>query len=163
MGFRISGLPIEQFEHLLALDEAEALVQAGAVQLTVDQSHAFPCRVSLQDAVPGEKVLLLNFTHQPAESPYRASGPIFVRRGAQRTHVAVDQVPDQQRRRLLSVRAYDARDWIVAAEVAPGTELESVIERFFADPRVAYLHLHNARPGCYAARVDRTEEVNSEQ
>ena len=155
MGFRISGLPVEPFEPLLAVDDDEALAQAGAVKLTVDEDHAYPCRVSLQDAVPGEQVLLLNFKHQPAESPYRASGPIFVRRGANRTHVAVDEVPEQQRRRLLSVRAYDARDWIVAAEVTPGTELESVIERFFADPRVAYLHLHNARPGCYAARVDR--------
>ena len=155
MGFRISGLPIERFEPLLALDDSDALERAGAVRLTVDEPHAFPCRVSLQDAVPGEQVLLLNFLHQPAASPYRASGPIFVRRAAARTQVAVDEVPAQQRRRLLSVRAYDTRDWIVAAEVTPGTELESVIERFLADSRVAYLHLHNARPGCYAARVDR--------
>jgi hypothetical protein len=33
--------------------------------------------------------------------------------------------------------------------------LEEVIARFFADPQVAYLHLHNARPGCYNCRVDR--------
>jgi hypothetical protein len=155
MGFTISGLPVERFEHLLAVDDEEALAQAGAVKLTVDEPHAFPCRVSLQDAVPGEQVLLLNYTHQPADSPYRASGPIFVRRAAARTHVAIDEVPEQQRRRLLSVRAYDARDWIVASDVTAGAELASVIERFFADPRVAYLHLHNARPGCYAARVDR--------
>jgi hypothetical protein len=155
MGFRISGLPIERFEHVLTLEDDDALARAGALRLTVDAEHAFPCRVTLQDAVPGEQVLLLNFEHQPADSPYRASGPIFVRRDAKRTQVAVDEVPDQQRRRLLSVRAYDARDWIVAAEVTPGTELESLIQRFFADPRVAYLHLHNARPGCYAARVDR--------
>ena len=156
MGFRISGLPIERFEHMLDVDDADELAKAGAVQLTVDEAHAYPCRVSLQDAAPGEQVLLLNFTHQPADSPYRASGPIFVRRAARGRHVAVDEVPEQQRRRLLSVRAYDARDWIVAAEVTPGAELEAVIERFFADPAVAYLHLHNARPGCYAARVDRS-------
>ena len=64
-------------------------------------------------------------------------------------------IPDQQRRRLLSVRAYDATDTIVDAEVASGTELETLIGRFFADPRVAYLHVHNARRGCYACRVDR--------
>jgi hypothetical protein len=155
MGFRISGLAIEQLEHLLALDDDEALARAGAVRLTVDEPHAYPCRVTLQDAAPGEQVLLLHFVHQPADSPYRACGPIFVRRDARRTHHAVDEVPEQQRRRLLSVRAYDARDWIVAAEVTPGAELEALIEHFFADPRVAYLHLHNARPGCYAARVDR--------
>ena len=155
MGFKISGLPVEHFEHLLAVEDTDALARAGAVRLTVDEPHSYPCRVSLQDAVPGEQVLLLTFTHQPADSPYRASGPIFVRREAVRTHVAIDEVPEQQRRRLLSVRAYDARDWIVAADVTQGEELEVVIERFFADPRVAYLHLHNARPGCYAARVDR--------
>jgi hypothetical protein len=113
MAFRISGLPIERFEHMLVLDDDDALARVGAVRLTVDEPHAYPCRVTLQDAVPGEQV-------------------------------------------LLSVRAYDARDWIVAAEVTPGTELEPLIERLFADPRIAYLHLHNARPGCYAARVDRT-------
>ena len=156
MGFSISGLPIDRFEPLLRLD-ARALEATGVVELRVDEEHAFPCRVTLEDAVPGERVLLVNFTHQPADSPYRASGPIFVRRDAAQTRVAVDQVPDQQRRRLLSVRAYDARDWIVKAEVTPGTELEAVIEQLFADPRVAYLHLHNARPGCYAARVDRRE------
>ncbi len=154
MGFRISGLPLERVGHLLRLDAAE-LQAAGVVELRVDEEHAYPCRVTLEDAAPGEHVLLFSFPHQPAGSPYQASGPIFVRRGATQTRIAVNEVPDQQRRRLLSVRAYDARDWIVAAEVTPGTELEPVIERLLGDPRVAYLHLHNARPGCFAARVDR--------
>jgi hypothetical protein len=39
--------------------------------------------------------------------------------------------------------------------VSPGSELEALIERFLAEPRVAYLHVHNARRGCYACRVDR--------
>jgi hypothetical protein len=26
-----------------------------------------------------------------------------------------------------------------------------------ADPHVAYLHAHYAKPGCYAARIDRAE------
>jgi hypothetical protein len=156
MGFKITGLPIEQVEHLLRLDP-EPLRAAGVVELVVDEPHMYPCRVTLQDAVPGEQVLLFTFEHQPADSPYRASGPIIVRREAARSHVAVDEVPDQQRRRLLSVRAYDVRDWIVDSDVVPGTELEAAIERLFANPSVAYLHLHNARHGCYAARVDRWE------
>jgi hypothetical protein len=155
MGFRISGLPVERFEHLRSL-EGDALREAGAVELHVDRPHAWPCRVTLQDAVPGERVLLLNFRHLASDSPYASSGPIVVRRDADRTHVAVDQVPEQQRRRLLSVRAYDERDWIVDSDVTPGTGLAAVIERLLANPQVAYLHLHNARNGCYAARVDRT-------
>jgi hypothetical protein len=154
MGFRITGLPFDRFEHLMRLGDA-ALEAAGVVELRVDEEHAYPCRVSLEDAKPGERVLLLHFPHQPANSPYQASGPIIVRRAAARTRSVVNDVPDQQRRRLLSVRAYDGRDWIVAAEVTAGTGLEAVIESMFADPRVAYLHLHNARHGCYSARVDR--------
>jgi hypothetical protein len=154
MGFQISGLPLQSFAGLLQMD-ADQLQAAGVIDLRVEDEHTWPCRVTLQDAVPGERVLLLNYRHQPAESPYAASGPIVVRREAGDTHVAVNEVPEQQRIRLLSVRAYDAKHWIIGAEVTPGTELESVIESLFADPRVAYLHLHNARYGCYSARVDR--------
>ena len=120
MGFRISGLPFEQFEPLLGLDTA-ALAARGVVDLCVEEEHAWPCRVTLQDAVPGERVLLLNYRHQSADSPYASSGPIVVRRHADRTCIALNEVPDQQRRRLLSVRAYDSRHWIVAGDVTPGT------------------------------------------
>jgi hypothetical protein len=154
MGFQISGLPIESFKNLLTMDSA-GLSAAGIVELCVEEEQCWPCRVTLQDAVPGERVLLFNYRHLAAESPYAASGPIVVRRVAERTRVAVNEVPQQQRSRLLSVRAYDERHWIVDADVTPGTGLADVIERFLADPRVAYLHLHNARHGCYSARVDR--------
>ena len=155
MNFLIRAIPLDDVAPLLRLD-GEGLAAAGAVELRVDARHTFPCRVSLEDAEPGERVLLLTYAHQPADSPYRASGPIYVRRAARPARLAPGVVPDQQRRRLLSVRAYDARDWMVSAEVTEGGSLEGVIERMFAEPRVAYLHLHNARPGCYAARVDRT-------
>ena len=69
--------------------------------------------------------------------------------------MAINEVPDQQRRRLLSVLAYDAEHSMVDAEVASGAELEALIERFFGNERVDYLHVHNARRGCYACRVDR--------
>ena len=64
-------------------------------------------------------------------------------------------MPDQQRRRLLSVRAYDERNWIIDAEVTPGSELGSLIKRLFKNSAVNHLHVHNARYGCYACRVDR--------
>ena len=154
MDFRISGLPIAPFAPLLELD-ADALRARGIVELPVEEPHVWPCRVSLEDALPGERVLLLNYRHQPADSPYAASGPIVVRRLARATRSTVNEVPEQQRRRLLSVRAYDVRGWIVDAEVTPGTGLERVIEQFFGDPAIAYLHVHNAGRGCYACRIDR--------
>jgi hypothetical protein len=30
-----------------------------------------------------------------------------------------------------------------------------MFERFLANPQTSYLHVHNARRGCYAARVER--------
>lgn len=80
MGFRISGLPSEPFEHLLQLD-AEGLREAGVVELRVHAEHEYPCRVSLEDAALGEQVLLVNFEHQPTDAQRatrvlcRAGGP----------------------------------------------------------------------------------------
>jgi DNA segregation ATPase FtsK/SpoIIIE-like protein len=37
-----------------------------------------------------------------------------------------------------------------------GKDIEAAIARLFADARAAYLHVHFASPGCYAARIDRT-------
>jgi hypothetical protein len=154
MQFRITGLPLTEFAAILQFDEA-GLRSAGITSCIVDEPHAYPCRITLEDAIPGEEVLLLSHAHQRAGTPYDSSGPIFIRRHATATASVVNAVPDQQRRRLLSVRAYDAGHCMVDAEVAPGTELESLIGRFFADPGVSYLQVHNARRGCYACRVDR--------
>ena len=101
MDFRISGLPLAPFLPLFELD-ADALRAQGVAELTVEEPHAWSCRVSLEDALPGERVLLLNYRHQPAEPPYAASGPIVVRRAVTATRSICNAVPDQQRRRLLS-------------------------------------------------------------
>lgn len=152
--FRIAGLPAGPFQELFSLDETQ-LAARGIEQRVADAAFSFPCRVSLEDALPGEELLLLSYAHQPASTPYAASGPIFVRRHAAEARVAANEVPDQQRRRLLSVRAYDARHYLIDADVTPGTALEELIHRFFGDGRVSYLHVHNARHGCYACRVER--------
>lgn len=154
MNYVISGLPLQSFQALFALDE-HALRERGVVRQVADSKPGFPCRITLQDAEPGETLLLLPWTHLDVDTPYRASGPIFVREAALTTGMFRNMIPDQQSSRLLSVRAYDAEGWMRAAEVAEGTLLESLIERFFADAQVAYLHVHNARRGCYACRVDR--------
>lgn len=154
MDFRITGLPFQHFAPLLAMDDA-GLRRAGITPMVADAPHAYPCRVTLEDALLGEQVLLLTYAHQPSDSAYASSGPTFVRRNALATRSTLNRVPEQQRRRLLSVRAYDHRNWMVDGDVTPGAALESLIERFFARPEVNYLHVHNARPGCYACRVDR--------
>jgi len=114
----------------------------------------FPCRISLTDAEVGEEVILVHYEHHTVASPFRASHAIYVRAGEQQ-YDAVDRVPPMLRSRLLSVRAFDADGMLVDADIADGADLEALIERQFAQPQTQYLHIHFARPGCYAARVDR--------
>lgn len=152
--FQLIPLPIERFVSLLAQSDEE-LQTTGVRRMVVDKKPGYPCRVSLVDAEPDEEVLLVPFTHQDVASPYRASGPIFVRVSAQTVKLEVDEIPTMFRSRLLSIRAYDAADMMVGAEVLKGSEIEEQIRRFFGDNRVEYLHLHNARPGCYNCRVER--------
>ena len=152
--FRIVGLPLAQFRPLFSRDDDE-LAQQGARRLAVDAKPGFPCRVSLQDAEIGEHVILIPFVHHDVESPYRASGPIFVRETAREIQLEPGEIPDVVQGRVMSVRAYNDRGTMVNASVTPGRELKSQIEKFLADPNVSYLHLHNAGAGCYSCRVER--------
>ncbi|MCY7353906.1 MAG: DUF1203 domain-containing protein [Lysobacter sp.] len=154
MDYIIRGLPLESFRPLFGLDAAR-LQQGGIERRIADAKPGFPCRVTLQDAEPGESLLLLPFEHHPVDSPYRSSGPIFVRESAQASVAVRNHIPEQQQARLLSVRAYDKEGSMRDAEVVEGSDLEMLIVRFFADSRVSYLHVHNARRGCYACLVDR--------
>lgn len=154
MSFRIRGLAPQQFQSLFALDDA-ALAGRGIRRCIADVSPGYPDRIELRDAEPGESLLLLNYTHQPADTPYRASHAIFVLEGAKQAFDQEGKIPPALRRRLLSLRAFDAADMLVDADVVHGREVEPVIERLLADPRVQYLQAHYAKPGCYSARIDR--------
>lgn len=152
MSFRFKGLPSDQFAPLFKLSDSELEVR-GFRRMTVDEKPGFPCRVTLADAEPGEEVLLVNFEHQPAHSPYRSIGPIFVSRAA----AAYDgnDVPPALRGRQLSLRAYDRDGMMVDADVVDGREIEPVLTRLFARDDTDYVHVHNAKRGCFAARVER--------
>ena len=103
----------------------------------------------------GEELLLLNYEHQPALTPYRSTHAIYVRNTAQRAFDAVNTVPDVLTSRLLAVRAFDVTHMMIDAEVCEGVEAVHMFERFLSNADTAYLHVHNARRGCYAARVER--------
>jgi hypothetical protein len=108
----------------------------------------------LTDSKEGDELLLVNYEHHPVDSPYRMRFAVYVRRGEE-TYDAIDQVPEQLRIRHVAVRSFDRNGMMVGWELVDGRELEGAIERLFADPNAAYLHVHYAAPGCYAARIDR--------
>ena len=154
MDFHIRPLEAQRFAHLFDLSDA-ALAKRQARRQTVMASPGTPCRVSLQDAAVGETVILLNHAHQPEDSPYRASHAIFVRQGARQAQLAVNEVPEVIRCRLVSLRLFDASHMMIDADVMPGDAVGAAIAAAFDATAVAYAHIHNAKPGCFAAAVHR--------
>jgi hypothetical protein len=152
--FQFHALAAEQFRHLSGLTDEE-LARAGIRRMLVDEKPGYPCRVSLADAEVGERVYLLSYLHHDVKSPYRAAGPIFVREGVRTARPEPNEIPLMFRHRLLSVRAYDRAALLVAADVVQGETLEAMIRRLLEDPQVSYLHVHNAKPGCFNSRVER--------
>ena len=154
--FRLVGLAAENFEPFFAMSDDE-LAALGARRVVADAPTGFPCRVSLADAAPGDELLLLPFEHLSTRSPYRASGPVFVRRGVPRAVLAPGEIPPYVTRRAMSVRAYDANDMMVDADVCDGTDVRGALDRMLADDAVAFIHLHNAKRGCFSCRVERAD------
>jgi hypothetical protein len=154
VSFQLVGLPYEPFAQLFALPDDE-LHARNAKRVFADSKPGYPCRVSLADADIGEELLLLPYQHQPAQSPYRASGPIFVRKHAIQRTIEPGLVPDYVGSRLMSARAYDALHQMIDATVCAGSETPAVIRRMFSNPVVSYLHLHNANRGCFSCSVQR--------
>ncbi|KAB8318340.1 DUF1203 domain-containing protein [Tolypothrix campylonemoides VB511288] len=154
MGYVIRGIDPTPFVPLYGLDDA-ALAARGVRRCAVDATPGFPDRVELRDLEPGETALLLNHLHQPARTPYRGRHAIFVREGAREAAVVRDRIPDVLHRRILSLRAFDAEGMMLDADLAEGDAIDATVRRLLADARVASVHAHNAKRGCFAARIER--------
>jgi hypothetical protein len=154
MTFRVTGLSPEPFRPLFGLS-GEELARRGVRRVVADSPFGFPDRIEISDATPGESLLLVNYLHQPADTPYRSSHAIFVRERAVAPTDLVGDIPPAMRARPLSLRAFDGNAMMVDADLVDGAAAEGLIERLLADPEVAYIHAHYARRGCYAGRIER--------
>ena len=152
--FQFVALPIENFSHLFAMNDAE-LEAHGARRMHVGSYPGYPCRVSLVDAPVNERVILTPFRHHDVISPYQSAGPIFVREYAQTANPHVNEIPVMFHHRVLSVRAYDEAALMKSARVVEGRALAETIRDFFTTASISYLHIHNAGPGCFNCMVRR--------
>ena len=149
MSFRITGLPRADFAPLFGLSD-EALAARGVIRMTVDVTPGFPCRIGLRDLEPGETALLLNFAHQPADTPYRSAHAIFVGEGSVEAAPAPSEVPEVMARRTLSIRSFDGGGMMLDAGLTDGREAAALITRLLEDARAESVHIHNAGRGCFA-------------
>lgn len=154
MAYTITGVDPAHFTHLFGLDDAE-LARSNAVRRRIKEGETYPERIELRETRVGEDVLLVNYTHQSAATPYQASHAIFIAEGAKVPAVYHDTVPPALAKRMISLRAFDGSHFLAGAEVVAGHDLEARILDFLARPEVAYLHAHYAGPGCFAAKIER--------
>ncbi|MEM7718741.1 MAG: DUF1203 domain-containing protein [Pseudomonadota bacterium] len=154
MTYHIKGLDPAPYHHLFGAD-AETLAAAGAVRVCATHAPGFPDRITLDDARVGQDVLLLPHVSQPANTPFRATHAIYLTEGAEIAFDAKDTLPPAMQRRPQSLRAFDAKGMMRAADIAEGAAIDALIARLFDDPEVTELHAHNARQGCFMARITR--------
>ena len=152
--FQIKSLQDSEFSNFFKLGNAE-LEKVGAIKMTADKNPGFPCRVSLEDAEIGEEVILLPYRHHQTNSPYQSTGPIFVRKNAKTATLDINEIPKMLDDRLLSIRAYNKKGMMKEALVSEGHNLKAILTTTFNNPEINYIHIHNAKAGCYNCKVER--------
>lgn len=154
MPFQIHALAPEPFQHLFSLNDKE-LEKHHAMRVTASSRPGYPCRVSLDDAQVGEELILVHYQHADIASPYRASHAVYIRRGVEQATLPKNEVPELFSHRLLSLRAFNQKHLMVNADVVDGAKVDECLNTMFEDPTVDYIHIHYAKPGCFAAKATR--------
>ena len=151
MAYRIAGLDPAAFA------DADALVAAGAMRVQATQQPGFPCRITLEDAAPGERLLLLNHVSHDVATPFRSSYAIYVREGAAAAAEHIDATPAFFGHRTLGLRGFDAAGLLRAADVPPPGRADAAIRTMLETAEIAYIDIHNAGAGCFMARAERQD------
>lgn len=154
MAYRIAGLCREPFKHLFGLDDDQLAAQ-NARRVVADRKPGFPCRITLEDAEPGESLILTNHVSHDAATPYRTAYAIYVREAATEGAVYTDELPPVLRDRPLSLRGFDHEGMLRGALLALPGEADGKIRELFERPEIATIHAHNAAYGCFAAKIER--------
>lgn len=152
--FIISGIKLAEVKYLYTLDEQE-LKAAGVAKIRVRENPGYPCRISLQDANIDEEVFAFNYEHHQVNSPYRSSGPVFIRLNANEVQLRRNEIPQMLTHRYLSLRVYDEKGSMIDATTVDGKHLKRSIQAIFENKKASYIQVHNAKPGCYNCQVDR--------
>ena len=154
MTYRIEGLRPEECSGLPGLAD-EQLARRGALRVIADSKPGFPCRISLEDAEPGETLILFNHVSHDVPTPFRSAYAIYVREGIREPARYVDETPPVFEGRALSLRGFDSKGILRGALLALPGEADAKIRALFERPEIETIHAHNAAAGCFAAKIVR--------
>jgi Protein of unknown function (DUF1203) len=126
------------------------------------QSRRSICRRCLRRFNPGERRLLFKYRPFQKEGVFAEAGPIYIHETDCRPEAEIlTGYPTEFRELPLLLRAYTRDDGQVDSKLIKDGDAETVIDTFFADREVAYLHLRDGESGCYYARIERAEETRN--
>jgi len=151
MTYRIEGLDPTAFA------DTQELLAVGAVRVTADRPNAYPCRITLEDAEPGESLLLVNHVSADVATPFRASHAIYIREEASAASCHVDAVPAFIASRTTSLRGFDAAGMIREAALANPGEADAGIRSLLGREEIVHVDIHAAAWGCFLARAERDD------
>lgn len=154
MAYKIEGLERQSYAGLLGLGDDE-LARLNARRVTADCKPGFPCRVTLEDAEPGEALILFNHVSHDVPTPFRSAYAVYVRDSARERACYVDETPPVFAGRALGLRAFDSGGMLRAALLAMPGEADAAIRALFERPEIESIHAHNAAAGCFAAKIVR--------
>ncbi len=152
MGYTITGIPMENLIPLKGQTN-DQLKEQGVERIIASNKPGFPCRITLEDAEPGEPMLLMNYVSHAVTSPYRNAYAIYMREGATAEARFKNQLAPALMGRPISLRMFDHAGQLVGADLDIDGTLDQKIERAFDRSEVSYLHAHNAAHGCFAAEI----------
>lgn len=154
MTYRIEGIELEAYQDLIGLCDGD-LAARNARRVTANAKPGFPCRVTLEDAEPGESLILFNHVSHDVQTPFRSAYAIYVREKASRPACFVDEAPPVFAGRALGLRGFDAEGMLRGALLALPGEADAKIRLLFDRAEIKTIHAHNAAAGCFAAKIVR--------
>ena len=132
--------------------------RGGPVHLRQVDGPGYPCRACLRLGKPGEAMLLASWDLPLPQGPYWTPSPVFLHAHDCGGAVLEDALPETVLvNSIISLRHYDAAYMCLydLGIVVPGEEAEAALRARLDDPRVAYINIHTARPGCWLTRVEK--------
>ncbi len=111
--------------------------------------------MTLEDAEPGESLILFNHVSHDVPTPFRSAYAVYVRETAAEPACYVDAPPPVFAGRALGLRGFDAEGMLRGALLALPGEADSKIRALFDRPEIETIHAHNAAAGCFAAKIVR--------
>jgi hypothetical protein len=132
--------------------------RGGPVLSRIVDGPGFPCRACLRLGRPGEEMLLASWDLPLPRGIYWTPSPVFLHAQDCGGAPVEDALPETvTENAIVSLRHYDAAGMCLydLGVVVPGDGAEAALRPRLDDPRVAYVNIHTARPGCWLARVER--------